>query len=97
MCRCENPLSDKIREKISLFCNVPSNQVISVHDVDSIYRVPILLYEQNVVKILNDKLKLNLSTESVSDCLFFPFIELLPTVSSSIKSCYHEVLCDNNC
>lgn len=61
MCRCERPLTPEIRKKISLFCNVSSEQVISVNDVESLYKVPILLYEQNVVHLLNDKLKLNLN------------------------------------
>jgi CTP synthase len=40
LCRTEAPLSGDVREKIALFCNVPTEAVISAVDVDSIYEVP---------------------------------------------------------
>src|SRR3989442_9941348 len=40
MCRCEAPLASEVREKIALFCNVPSEAVIAATDVASIYQVP---------------------------------------------------------
>jgi CTP synthase len=40
LCRTEAPLSDDVREKIALFCNVPTEAVIAAVDVDSIYQVP---------------------------------------------------------
>jgi len=47
--RCTEPLQDKVRQKISLFTNVSLNDVISCHDVESIFSVPQILYDQNVV------------------------------------------------
>ena len=47
--RCSNPLDTSVKEKISMFCHVEPEQVICVHDVSSIYRVPLLLEEQGVV------------------------------------------------
>uniref|UniRef100_A0A452SZN9 CTP synthase n=1 Tax=Ursus maritimus TaxID=29073 RepID=A0A452SZN9_URSMA len=49
VCRCSNPLDTSVKEKISMFCHVEPQQVICVHDVSSIYRVPLLLEEQGVV------------------------------------------------
>ncbi|XP_060760763.1 CTP synthase 1 isoform X1 [Neoarius graeffei] len=49
MCRCCTPLDNSVKEKISMFCHVEPEQVICVHDVSSIYRVPLLLEEQGVV------------------------------------------------
>jgi CTP synthase len=40
LCRSERPLSSDVREKIALFCNVPTEAVISATDVRSIYEVP---------------------------------------------------------
>jgi len=40
LCRSETPLSSDVREKIALFCNVPTEAVISATDVSSIYEVP---------------------------------------------------------
>jgi CTP synthase len=40
LCRSETPLSSDVREKIALFCNVPTEAVIAATDVSSIYEVP---------------------------------------------------------
>ena len=39
-CRATNPVTEKVRQKISMYTNVPMRRVISMHDVDSIYRIP---------------------------------------------------------
>jgi CTP synthase len=39
-CRAQNPVKDKVREKISMYTNVPMRRVFSMHDVDSIYLLP---------------------------------------------------------
>src|SRR5579872_1503057 len=53
LCRCENELSEEIKAKISLFCNVPQDAVIDEKDVaHSIYEVPLDLHRQELdVKI----------------------------------------------
>ncbi len=56
LCRSETELPTNERRKVALFTNVPENAVISVIDADSIYRVPLLLHEQNLDKIVCDKL-----------------------------------------
>jgi CTP synthase len=49
LCRCESSLSEEIKDKISLFCNVPKEGVIDVADVaTSIYEVPIHLNKQGL-------------------------------------------------
>jgi CTP synthase len=57
-CRTERPLSDEVRRKIGLFCNVEKRAVIAVPDVDSIYEVPLLLSEQQLDEIVMAKLGL---------------------------------------
>ncbi|MFA6118943.1 MAG: CTP synthase [Parachlamydiales bacterium] len=67
LCRSEVHLSDEIKDKISLFCNVSINNVIEEIDIKStIYEVPIYLYnqklDQKICKMLNLKCgKINLS------------------------------------
>ncbi|MCG3180281.1 MAG: CTP synthase [Phycisphaerae bacterium] len=39
-CRCETPVTEKVREKISLYTNVPMARVFSMHDCKSIYEIP---------------------------------------------------------
>lgn len=47
--RCTSPLLEKTRKKIALFTNVAINDVISCHDVDSVFLVPQILYDQGIV------------------------------------------------
>jgi CTP synthase len=47
-CRAGNPVKDKVREKISMYTNVPMRRVVSMHDVDSIYLIPDALRDQNM-------------------------------------------------
>jgi CTP synthase len=58
LCRTERPLSDEVRRKIGLFCNVEKRAVIAVPDVESIYEVPLLLSEQELDEIVIAKLGL---------------------------------------
>lgn len=48
LCRSEQPLEEPTRAKLSLFCQVPVENVISLHDISNIYRVPLLLAEQQI-------------------------------------------------
>ncbi len=49
VCRCEHPLDKDLRQKISLFCNVPYDAVIEEKDVDhSIYEVPLMLQRERM-------------------------------------------------
>src|SRR5256885_16862110 len=49
VCRCEQPLNKELREKISLFCNVPYEAVIEEKDVEhSIYEVPLMLQRERL-------------------------------------------------
>jgi len=53
VCRCEKPLDKELRQKISLFCNVPYEAVIEEKDVDhSIYEVPLMLQRERVDELV---------------------------------------------
>ncbi|XP_064628974.1 CTP synthase 1-like [Lineus longissimus] len=64
MCRSQSALQQNVKEKISMFCHVEPGQVIGVHDVSSIYRVPLMLEEQNVVDYLTERLHLKCSASA---------------------------------
>ncbi len=57
VCRCDRELDADIKRKISLFCNVAVENVVTAMDADSIYRVPLLLadegIDERVIKCLN--------------------------------------------
>ncbi len=59
LCRADRPIPDDERAKISLFANVPEEGVISVWDADTIYKIPQMLHDQGLDKIVCDKLGLS--------------------------------------
>ena len=59
ICRTEREISTEDKEKIALFCNVPTEAVIEEKDKDfSIYEVPLSLVEHGLDKLIVEKLKL---------------------------------------
>ncbi|BDW10810.1 CTP synthase [Polynucleobacter sp. SHI8] len=59
LCRADRPIPDEERAKISLFANVREEAVISVWDVDTIYKIPQMLQEQGLDDIICKELHLN--------------------------------------
>ncbi len=59
LCRADRMIPDDERDKISLFTNVAQWGVISMPDVDTIYKVPRVLHEQGLDGLICDKLRLN--------------------------------------
>ncbi len=57
VCRTEVPLEDSLKKKISLFCNVPPDAVITAIDVDTIYELPLHLHREGldskILELLN--------------------------------------------
>lgn len=58
VCRTEHELSDEMREKMALFCNVKKECIIENLDADSLYEVPLMLGKQGLDKIVCEKLRL---------------------------------------
>lgn len=58
LCRVDRPLPDELREKIALFCNVGTDQVVAARDVDTIYEVPVQLCREGLDEKLLDLLHL---------------------------------------
>jgi CTP synthase len=67
VCRCERPLEMELRQKISMFCNVPPEAVIEEKDVDhSIYEVPMMLQRENVDELVCRQLHLDCGMPDMS-------------------------------
>lgn len=58
ICRSDRPLTKEVREKIALFTNVDTEFVISAHNVDTIYEVPIVFEDQALDDLVLEKLDL---------------------------------------
>src|SRR3989338_3860994 len=59
VCRSTTPISIKIREKISIYSNIPVERVIGLHDADTVYDIPLNLKKQGVDRIIFDILKVH--------------------------------------
>ncbi len=67
VCRCDRPLAKDVRQKISLFCNVPYEAVIEERDVEhSIYEVPLMLQREGMDDLVCQFLHLNTSPADMS-------------------------------
>ena len=67
VCRCEYPLDKELRQKISMFCNVPYDGVIEEKDVDhSIYEVPLMLQRERLDDLVCRLLHLDTPTANMS-------------------------------
>ncbi|KAI0073635.1 CTP synthase, partial [Panus rudis PR-1116 ss-1] len=54
----QKPLEPATKSKISMFCHVATEQVVGVHDVSSVYHVPLLLQSQGIIQFLQKRLNL---------------------------------------
>ena len=58
VCRTEHPISDDIRRKLALFCNVKQEAVIESIDAETIYDVPLLMQKEGLDRVVLETLKL---------------------------------------
>lgn len=54
------PLDLATKKKISMFCHVSEEQVVGIHDVSSVYHVPLLLQQQGIVHLLQKRLEISI-------------------------------------
>ena len=78
VCRSEQELPKEEKRKIALFCSVPKDNVISMHDVDTVYSIPILLNKQKVDEIILKKLKVKTKKPKLNDWKRVVKSKLLP-------------------
>ncbi|MBK9798257.1 MAG: CTP synthase [Bacteroidetes bacterium] len=85
VCRTEHELNKDIRRKVALFCNVAPNAVIESIDTDSIYNVPVLMRDEELDKVVLNKLNMPLGHEpQLADWNKFLFSLKNPTSVVSI-------------
>jgi CTP synthase len=65
LCRADRMIPDDEKDKISLFTNVQTWGVISMPDVDTIYKVPRVLHEQGLDALICDRLQINTQPASL--------------------------------
>jgi CTP synthase len=67
VCRTERNLSQELKNKLALFCNVDKSSVVQASDVDTIYDVPIELFKQKLDETILRKLQLPTDSECKLD------------------------------
>ncbi|MCD8130564.1 MAG: CTP synthase [Lachnospiraceae bacterium] len=67
VCRSEYPLNQQIKDKIALFCNVPSSRVMQNLDVEYLYEAPLALEEEHLAQEVCNCLKLDCPEPDLTD------------------------------
>ncbi len=83
ICRTNTEINNDIKDKISLFCNVDSNNVISNKDADSLYEVPLLLEKEGLASKVCDILHLEKREPNISD--WREIVNKEKSISESLK------------
>ncbi|MEM2978153.1 MAG: CTP synthase, partial [Candidatus Hadarchaeales archaeon] len=80
VCRSDTPLTTEARRKISLFCNVWENEVISAVDVENIYELPLVLEHENLSSLVLQKLGLRSGDIDLGD-----WVEMVSRMANASK------------
>lgn len=67
VCRTEHPLTDEIKNKVALFCNVDKECVIENNNCDILYAVPMMLKEQKMDEVVIKKLGIECGEPDLED------------------------------
>ncbi len=65
VCRSPIPLGDTIKAKISLFCDLPKENIIEALDVDNIYKIPLNYHEQGIDEIILRQFKMEVKPANI--------------------------------
>lgn len=67
VCRSEHPLDQSLKDKIALFCNVPSSHVLQNLDVEYLYEAPLAMEKENLAQVACECLHLDCPEPDLSD------------------------------
>ena len=67
VCRSEHPLDQQLKDKIALFCNVPSNHVLQNLDVEYLYEAPLAMEKEHLAEVACECLGLEQRTPDLGD------------------------------
>jgi CTP synthase len=88
-CRAANPVKEKVREKISMFSNVPMKRVFSMHDVESIYLIPESLrdagLDREVLTLLDLHDRVNQKVEDKARAKWAWFVERIGKATRTVN------------
>ncbi len=67
VCRSEKPLDQGLKDKIALFCNVPSKRVLQNLDVEYLYEAPLAMEQENLAQVACECLNLECPKPDLED------------------------------
>ncbi|PMC37503.1 CTP synthase [Bacillus sp. UMB0899] len=81
--RTEMPISQDMKDKIALFCDIDTNAVIECRDAETLYSIPLDLQEQNLDTIVCNHLKLNCNEADMTE--WKELVERVTNLSKTTK------------
>lgn len=85
ICRSDMPIIEEVKKKIALFSNLPERNVIDMEDVDFIYKVPIVFYNQGLDRLILERLNLAVMPIKMDD--WVGFVNSYDNREGGIKLC----------
>jgi len=94
ICRSSQPLPEPVRKKISLYSNIPAAAVISSHDIDIIYELPLLYEQQGLGDFLINRFHMNVREAHTTDWqgLIDQFKNPLEIVNIALPGKYIDIM-----
>ncbi|MFQ6673469.1 MAG: CTP synthase [Fidelibacterota bacterium] len=71
LCRTSYPMPQSVKDKISLFCNVPPTHVVEARDMESIYEVPLVFHHQGLGNIITQQFRMDGGPPDISKLELF--------------------------
>jgi len=83
LCRTQRRLNRAVRDKIGLFCNVPTNCVIEGRDVDCIYEIPLIFEKEGLGELIVKRLKLKRNSPNLEK--WDAFVKRIKSLKKSVR------------
>lgn len=80
VCRSELPLDRQIKDKIALFCNVPSNHVLQNLDVEYLYEAPLAMEKEKLADVICECLHIDCPKPDLTD-----WVEMIDALRNPTK------------
>ena len=85
VCRSDQPISDGLKRKISLLCDVPAQAVISAVDAPSIYEIPLAMYDEGLDVIVMEQLRMTPEDHPIDLKVWEELVEHVETLTKTVR------------
>ena len=85
VCRSDQPISDGLKHKISLLCDVPFNAVVSAVDARNIYEIPLVLHGEGLDAIVMDALRIGLDEHPIDLTEWTALVDKVSSANDHVK------------